>query len=182
MHANTLPIWPPKPNSFPEVKQQMPLPKTGHNADDFINELLALNQKRRGIEEKSPPRPSHLDLSGSHNLTSPKYRQMTQQAPFYENVIEKGENKIKNTSSGLGPRNPMSESMSKFVAGSFRPEKSDLMGPGTDLLSTHQPNLQSSLEPYVCDLSTADAQYERYKNVMRSNFYNLQANSTMRSG
>ena len=78
LHGNTLPIWPPKPNSFPEVKQSMTLPKTGHNADDFINELLSLNQKRRGIREKSPPKPSHLDLSGSHNLTSPKYRQMTQ--------------------------------------------------------------------------------------------------------
>ena len=76
----------------------------------------------------------------------------------------------------------MQDSMSKFVAGSFRPEKSDLMGPGTDLLSTHQPNLANPLEPYVADLSTADAQYERYKNLMRSNFYNLQANSTMRTG
>ena len=83
---------------------------------------------------------------------------------------------------GYGGRNPMSESMSKFVAGSFRPEKSDLMGPGTDMLCTHQPNFANHIEPYVADMSTADAQYERYKNLMRSNFYNLQANSTMMTG
>ena len=76
----------------------------------------------------------------------------------------------------------MSESMQKFVAGSFRPEKSDLMGPGTDMLSTQTPNLANPLEPYIADMSTADAQYERYKNLMRSNFYNLQANSTMMTG
>ena len=76
----------------------------------------------------------------------------------------------------------MSESMSKFVAGSFRPEKSDLIRPDTDQLSANVPNAQSAHEPYVADLSTPDAQYERYKNVMRSNFYNLQANSTMISG
>jgi len=33
-------------------------------------------------------------------------------------------------------------------------------------------------EPYIADLSTPDAQYERYKNVMRSKFYNLNVNST----
>ena len=56
-----------------------------------------------------------------------------------------------------GNKNPMSESMSKFVAGSFRPDKSDLFGPGTDLLSGVTPNIQSQLEPYVCDLNTPDA-------------------------
>ena len=38
--GNTLPLWPPKPNSFQDKPQSMSLPKTGHNADDFINELL----------------------------------------------------------------------------------------------------------------------------------------------
>jgi len=33
-------------------------------------------------------------------------------------------------------------------------------------------------EPYICDVTTPDAQYERYQNVMRSKFYNLKANST----
>ena len=137
-------------------------------------------------QEASPPRGKNLDLSGPPNLTSPKYRQMTQQAPFFENTVDKGQfnydHQIKNASVGVGARNPMSESMSKFVAGSFRPERSDLSRPDTDQLSSHLPNAQSAQEPYVADLSTPDAQYERYKNVMRSNFYNLQANSTMMSG
>ena len=30
----------------------------------------------------------------------------------------------------------------------------------------------------MCDLSTPDAQYERYKNLMRSKYYNLNVNST----
>jgi len=72
--------------------------------------------------------------------------------------------------------------MSKFVAGNFRPEKSDLNRPEVNLLNQKAPNLSSQAEPYVCDLSTPDAQYERYHNLMRSNFYNLQANSTMQSG
>ncbi len=37
---------------------------------------------------------------------------------------------------------------------------------------------RSQAEPYVCDLSTNDAQYERYKNVMKSKYYNLNINST----
>ena len=48
---NVLPIWPPKPNSFKGVPQIDSMAKTGHNADDFINELITLNQKRRGMQE-----------------------------------------------------------------------------------------------------------------------------------
>ena len=69
---NVLPIWPPKPNSFKGVPQAETMAKTGHNADDFINELITLNQKRRGIQE-TPSKTQQLDLS-SFNLTSPKYR------------------------------------------------------------------------------------------------------------
>ena len=54
--ASTLPVWPPKPNSFRDVSPLSTHPRTGHTADDFINELLQLNQKRRGYKDKSPPR------------------------------------------------------------------------------------------------------------------------------
>ena len=48
---NVLPIWPPKPNGFKGIPPAETMAKTGHNADDFINELIMLNQKRRGIQE-----------------------------------------------------------------------------------------------------------------------------------
>ena len=75
----------------------------------------------------------------------------------------------------------MSESMTKFVAGSFQADQSSLMGPSSEMLGVQQPNQPQYGEPFVADLNTADAQYERYKHLMRNNFYNLQANSTMRS-
>ena len=69
--------------------------------------------------------------------------------------------------------------MTKFVAGSFRPEKSDLIAPANDYWTKQQPNAPPNMsEPYVCDVTTLDAQYERYKNVMRSKFYNHHVNST----
>ena len=72
----------------------------------------------------------------------------------------------------------MNSSMSKFVAGSFRPEKSELQAPANDYWTKNQPNAPASMnEPYVCDVTTLDAQYERYKNVMRSKFYNHHVNS-----
>lgn len=78
--------------------------------------------------------------------------------------------------------NPMlSQSMSRFVAGSFAPERSDLQPPLMDAISRGHvhPNALSSDEPFICDLNMPEAQYERYKNLMKSNYYNLQANSTL---
>lgn len=73
----------------------------------------------------------------------------------------------------------MNMSMSKYVAGSFRPEKSDLVAPNNDYWTKNQPNPPASMhEPYVCDLTTPDAKFERYKNLMRSKYYNLNVNST----
>ena len=74
----------------------------------------------------------------------------------------------------------MGASIGKYVAGSFRPEKSSLVAPNRDYWNLNQmPNPPQSLsEPYIADLSTPNAQYERYKNVMRSKFYNLNINST----
>ena len=69
--------------------------------------------------------------------------------------------------------------MSKFVAGSFRPEKSDFAVPNNDYWPKNQPNPPASAsEPYILVLSTPDAQYERYKNLMKSKYYNLNVNST----
>ena len=73
----------------------------------------------------------------------------------------------------------MNSSMGKYVAGSFRPERSDLAAPGNDYWTKNQPNPPpSTSEPYICDLTTPDAQFERYKNLMRSKYYNLNVNST----
>lgn len=70
--------------------------------------------------------------------------------------------------------NSMYSSINKFVAGSFRPEKSDLDAPSNGYLSRGQPNMPPSAEePYICDVTTQDAQYERYKNVMKSKYYNM---------
>ena len=53
--------------------------------------------------------------------------------------------------------------MGKYVAGSFRPEKSDLAIPSNDYWTKNQPNPPpSTTEPYICDLTTPDAQFERY--------------------
>lgn len=53
--------------------------------------------------------------------------------------------------------------MGKYVAGSFRPEKSDLAIPSNDYWTKNQPNPPpSATEPYICDLTTPDAQFERY--------------------
>ena len=41
--SNVLPTWPPKPNSFRGASLPVQKSKTGHNADDFINELITLN-------------------------------------------------------------------------------------------------------------------------------------------
>ena len=80
--------------------------------------------------------------------------------------------------SGVGG-NPLNSSMSKYVAGSFRPEKSDLTAPNNDYWTKNQPNPPTSdQEPYICDLTTPDAQYERYKNLMRNKYNSLNANST----
>lgn len=69
--------------------------------------------------------------------------------------------------------------MSKYVAGSFRPEKSDLQPPNNDYWTKNMPNPPNpGIEPYVGDLTTPDAQFERYKNLMRSKYYNLNVNST----
>ena len=52
----------------------------------------------------------------------------------------------------------MSSSMGKYVAGSFRPERSMLAAPSNDYWTKNQPNLpQTGAEPYVCDLTTPDA-------------------------
>ncbi len=79
----------------------------------------------------------------------------------------------------VGSSNPLNQSMSKFVAGSFRPERTDLNVPNNDYWTKNQPNPAADHgEPYICDLTTPDAQYERYKNLMRSKYYNLNVNST----
>ena len=61
---------------------------------------------------------------------------MTQQAPFFDNSIQKRQfnkdHKIKTTSNER--RDPMSESMSKFVAGSLKDEQYSLTGPSCDML------------------------------------------------
>ena len=78
----------------------------------------------------------------------------------------------------------LNRSLSKFVAGISQPEKSEFSVPSNNYVKNNrQPNpLDDGKEPYVADLSTSDAQYERYKNLMKSKYYNLQVNSTTMSG
>ena len=125
---------------------------------------------------------------------------MTHRAPFFDQVIDKSEFERRNTQQkeslheqlynpdvnqapGLS-ENIMSRSMTKFVAGTSLPEKSEFATPSNDYVQTNrQPNPPTDgQEPFICDLTTSDAQYERYKNLMRSKFYNLQVNSTTMGG
>ena len=61
---------------------------------------------------------------------------MTQQAPFFDNTIGKKQfNKDHKIRSGTNERrDPMSESMSKFVAGTLKDEQYSLTGPSSDML------------------------------------------------
>ena len=119
---------------------------------------------------------------------------MNYQAPFYDSFVAGADRQtpqmalspksVANNGTALdlsnkSPANQLNSSMSKFVAGSFRPEKSDLIAPNNDYWTKNKPNPPpSAAEPYICDLTTPDAQYERYKNLMRSKYYNLNVNST----
>ena len=48
--------------------------------------------------------------------------------------------------------------MNKYVAGSFRPEKSDLNAPNNDYWTKNIPNPPATdQEPYICDLTQPDA-------------------------
>ena len=70
--------------------------------------------------------------------------------------------------------------MSKFVAGISQPERSEFAAPSNNYVKNNrQPNpLDDGREPYIADVNTSDAQYERYKNLLKSKYYNLQVNST----
>ena len=118
---------------------------------------------------------------------------MTDNTPFFDSLVDRN-GFMSQTASMTSPKsnqqrieqplpmpthNPMNSSMSKYVAGSFRRETSDLIAPNNDYFTKNQPNPPPSMhEPYVCDLTTPDAKFERYKNLMRSKYYNLNVNST----
>ena len=162
-------------------------------AEINIDKLLELDRKRRGINtsDKAKRNTSSLNLTGRSlgQYASPNYDRLNQVTPFYDTFMDQqgllttnpaaSRNDQQQLIVGSGGQNPMRSSSSKFVAGSFRPEKSDLDVPSNDYMSRGQPNAPlSAQEPYICDVTTMDAQYERYKNVMKSKFYNLKANST----
>jgi multidrug resistance efflux pump len=75
----------------------------------------------------------------------------------------------------------MATSLSRFVAGTFKLDRvSDLNAPLNDTISQMNAPNKATIRPgeAVCDFSNADSQYERYKNLMQSNFYSLNANTT----
>jgi hypothetical protein len=78
---------------------------------------------------------------------------------------------------GLEP--PQLPGFSKFVAGSMKQERSGLnVPPRTFTPGQAVPNDPNShTEPFL-DLNNPDAQFERYKNLMQSKYYNLNVNST----
>ena len=97
---------------------------------------------------------------------------LADRTPFFESQVNKQGFSAENTlmRETMSPKNqdveargellggPMSQSMSKFVAGSFRPEKSELVPPSSNFgTKYHEPNAPATGEPYICDLSTADA-------------------------
>lgn len=78
----------------------------------------------------------------------------------------------------------LNKSLGKFVAGGSLPERSQFAPPSNQYLTVNKgPNaLDDGTEPFICDVSTNDAQYERYKSLMKSKFYNMKANSTTMTG
>lgn len=75
----------------------------------------------------------------------------------------------------------IASSIGRFVAGTFKLDRiADLNAPLNDTISQMNMPNRSMVRPgeAVCDFANADSQYERYKNLMQSNFYSLNANTT----
>jgi hypothetical protein len=65
----------------------------------------------------------------------------------------------------------------------MKPDRSiDLRAPMNDEILFHRdnPNPSQLLHPgeMACDFSNTNSQHERYKNLMNSNYYNLNANTS----
>ena len=170
-------------------------------AEDFIDQLIETNRKRRGLpsatKKQNTSKNATLNLSGAPQPQfSTTLNGISQNTPFFDSLVDKSgfmsRNAAMTSPKGLAPPgskpteyaggisvSPLNQSMSKYVAGITRPEKSDLEPPNNDYWTRNMPNPPAPVEePYVCDLTTADAQFERYKNLMRSKYYNLNLNST----
>ena len=151
------------------------------SADDYIEQLLVLNEKRRG---RSDRRGQALDLSGSSH-----FMHTASSTPFFDAVVGKSANKTYKANSqqisdyvpehhkAIEP--PMS--FNRFVAGTYKVERvADLNAPLNDTISPKShPNL-GTVRPgeEMCDFSNTDSQYERYKNLISNNYYNLNANTS----
>ena len=83
------------------------------------------------VEQKDKTKRSKtsLNLSGKAlgQYASPNYASMSEQTPFLEVTGNYG--KIPVQQSIVGSVDPMQQSMTRFIAGSFRPEKSGLVAP-----------------------------------------------------
>jgi len=72
-------------------------------------------------------------------------------------------------------------SFSRYVAGTYKIDRvGDLKAPDIDAISQQSLPNKPILRPGEdsVDFSNSDTQYERYKNLIQSNFYNLNANTS----